>query len=224
MHNSLYPVFSILDPETTYSLSNRQVINGIVDTYLHVLEQYLTYPVNAPLQDRQAEAILLTLVEEGPKVFQNTEDYDVRANLMWCAAQALNGLIVCGVPQDWATHMIGHELTALYGIDHAQSLAVVLPGVLRHQKEKKTEKLLQYGERIWNITEGSDDERIEEAIQKTIEFFNTLGMRTAFSDYDIDSDGLVRVGKRLQSRNVTLGEHKNIGEQEVSEILALCDA
>ena len=130
----VFPRFSILDPETTYSLPARQTANGVVDAFVHTTEQYLTYPADAPLQDRQAEAILLTLVEEGPKALADPQNYAVRANLMWCATQALNGLIGCGVPQDWTTHMIGHELTALYGIDHAQSLAIVLPGVLQHQQ------------------------------------------------------------------------------------------
>ncbi len=151
------PRFSILDPETTYSLPPRQVANGIVDAWVHTTEQYLTYPVDAPLQDRQAEAILLTLLDEGPKALADPQNYAVRANVMWSATQALNGLIGCGVPQDWATHMIGHELTALYGIDHAQSLALVLPGVLRCQKQRKRAKLLQYGDRIWGLRHGEED-------------------------------------------------------------------
>ena len=146
-----FPRFSILDPETTYSLPPRQTANGIVDALVHTTEQYLTYPADAPLQDRQAEAILLTLIEEGPKALADPQNYAVRANLMWCATQALNGLIGCGVPQDWTTHMIGHELTALYGIDHAQSLALVLPGTLRHQRQRKRAKLLQYAQRVWNL-------------------------------------------------------------------------
>lgn len=131
------PQFSILDPETTFSLPRRQTVNGIVDAYVHVTEQYVASPCNAPLQDRQAEAVLLTLVEEAPKILVKPSDYDVRANLMWAATNALNGLIGCGVPQDWATHMIGHELTAFYGIDHAPSLAVVLPSLWRHTQPAK---------------------------------------------------------------------------------------
>jgi len=133
----LFPRFSILDPETTFTLPPRQTANGVVDAFVHVMEQYLTYPADAPLQDRQAEAILLTLVEEGPKALAEPWNYVVRASLMWCATQALNGLIGCGVPQDWATHAIGHELTALYGIDHAQSLAIILPGMMQQQIDRK---------------------------------------------------------------------------------------
>ena len=218
----VFPVFSILDPETTYSLPERQVINGVIDAYAHVLEQYLTYDVNSPLQDRQAEAILLTLIEEGVKVLKNPDDYEIRANIMWCATQALNGLIACGVAQDWATHMIGHELTALYGIDHALSLAVVFPAVLRHQRKAKETKLLRYAERVWGITHGSAEERMNGAIDRTIEFFRSLGIGTTLREYGIPGESGEKVASRLASRGSALGEHGKIGKKEVVEILALC--
>jgi len=217
----VFPRFSILDPETTFSLPEKQTANGIVDTFVHVMEQYMTYPVNAPLQDRQAEAILLTLIGEGPKVLENPDDYDVRANLMWCATQALNGLINCGVPQDWGTHMIGHEVTALHGLDHAQTLAVILPGMLRHQKSRKAAKLLQYSERVWGINDGDDDARMEAAIEKTVEFFNSLGVPTSFKEYGIDMNGLENIGERIESR-MKIGEHQDLGKKEIGEILTLC--
>jgi NADP-dependent alcohol dehydrogenase len=220
MQPLFFPDFSILDPETTKSLPRRQVINGIVDTYAHVLEQYMTYPVNTPLQDRQAEAILLTLVEEGPKVLENPDDYDIRANLMWCATQALTGPLSCGVVIDWATHMIGHELTALYGLDHAQTLAVVFPALLRHESERKAEKLLQYGERIFGITQGTDAERIAAAIDKTEEFFKSIGIGTRLKEYDV-TEGVERVGARLEDRGAVLGEHRVIDRKAVDEILEL---
>lgn len=216
-----YPRFSILDPETTYTLPARQTANGIVDAFVHTVEQYLTYPADAPLQDRQAEAILLTLLEEAPKVLADPKNYSVRANLMWCATQALNGLIGCGVPQDWATHMIGHEFTALYGLDHAQSLALVLPGVLQHQRHRKRAKLLQYADRLWNLREGDEDARIDQAIEKTERFFRSLGVGTRFADYGIPSDAVERIASRLGSRHARLGEYQDIGEKEVREILAL---
>jgi NADP-dependent alcohol dehydrogenase len=216
-----YPQFSILDPEATFSLPARQTANGIVDAFVHTVEQYLTYPVNAPLQDRQAEAILLTLIEEGPKALADPRNYDVRANLMWCATQALNGLIGCGVPQDWASHMMGHELTALYGIDHAQSLALVLIGVLRHQQQRKRAKLLQYAHRVWNITVGDEDAQISKAIDRTEQFFRSLGVGTRFADYNIPHDAIDLVAKRLAKRRMKLGEHADLEEKEVREVLAL---
>ena len=185
-----YPRFSILDPETTYTLPPRQTANGVVDAFVHTIEQYLTYPADAPLQDRQAEAILLTLIEEGPKALADPRNYAVRANLMWCATQALNGLIACGVPQDWTTHMIGHEFTALYGIDHAQSLALVLPGILQHERGRKQAKLLQYAARVWGIRDGDDDARATQAIEKTEQFFRSLGVGTRFSDYNIPHEAI----------------------------------
>ena len=219
---AVFPKFSILDPETTYTLPERQIANGIVDSFIHVTEQYLTYPVGAHLQDRQAEAILATLAELGPKAMKTPEDYEIRASLMWCSTLALNGLIACGVPQDWATHMIGHELTALHGIDHARTLAIVLPGILQYRRDKKKEKILQYGERIWGITEGSDDERIDATIAKTKEFFNSVGIPTSLGDYDIGKDGVASVGARLDERGAKLGEYGDITGKEADEILALC--
>ncbi len=218
----VYPVFSILDPETTFSLSERQTANGIVDAFVHVMEQYLTYPVNAPLQDRQAEAILLTLVEEGPKILRDPANYDLRATIMWSATLALNGLIACGVPQDWSTHMIGHELTAFHGIDHARTLAIVLPAMMSYRRASKRAKILQYGERVWNITDGDDEERIVAAIARTKAFFNSLGAPTSLADYGIGSETIDRIGRRIGERGVRLGEHRDIGGAEAVDILRLC--
>jgi len=216
-----FPKFSILDPETTFTLPPRQTANGVVDAFVHVTEQYLTFPADAALQDRQAEAILQTLVEEGPRALAEPRDYAVRANLMWCATQALNGLICCGVPQDWATHMIGHELTALYGVDHAQSLAIVLPGVLEHQKARKRAKLVQYAGRVWNLHEGDAAIRVDAAIAKTEAFFRSLGVGTRLSDYNIPPEAAEIVAARITKHRMTLGEHKDICQKEVREILEL---
>jgi NADP-dependent alcohol dehydrogenase len=223
MSDLVRPKFSILDPETTFTLPTRQTINGIIDAFVHVVEQYVTYDVNTPLQDRQAEAILSTLVEEGPKVLADPRNYDARANIMWCATQALNGLIRCGAISDWGTHMIGHELTALWGLDHAQSLAVVLPGLWRHEKQRKRNKLLQYGERVWGIRDGDENARIEGTIAKTVAFFQSLGVKTNPADYDISEDGYAKVADRLAARGAILGEHDAIGRSEVISILKLCN-
>jgi NADP-dependent alcohol dehydrogenase len=219
MSQLAFPRFAILDPETTFSLPPRQTANGIVDTFIHTTEQYLTFPADAPLQDRQAEAILLTLIEEAPKVMADPKNYEARANLMWCATQALNGLIGCGVPQDWATHMIGHEFTALYGIDHAQSLALVWPGIMQHQRNRKRAKLLQMGSRIWGLTTGSEDARIDQTIEKTEAFFHSLGVGTRFSDYKIPHEAVELIPKRLAAHNMIVGEHADLGQKEVQEIL-----
>lgn len=220
----VYPVFAVLDPETTASLPQRQVANGVVDAFVHTTEQYLTYPVDAKLQDRQAEGILLTLIEEGPVAVAGRADAGVRANLMWTATQALNGLIGCGVPQDWATHMIGHELTALYGLDHAQSLAVVLPGVLAHQLTRKQAKLAQYGRRVWNLTARTESALAREAIDATVNFFRELGVGTTGKDYGIPPDAPALVARRLAQRKgeeLKLGEHRDLHEAAVREILEL---
>ena len=217
----VYPKFSIIDPEVTFTLPARQVGNGIVDAFAHALEQYLTYPANAPLQDRFAESILLTLIEEGPKTLSHSADYNSRANLCWCASMALNGLIGLGVPQDWTTHMVGHELTALRGLDHAQTLAVVFPGVLAERKQAKRAKLLQYAERVWGLRTGAEDEKIDQAIQNTRTFFESVGVKTHLKDYGVAPDVVESVSKRLAARGwTTLGERQDIGPKEVEAILS----
>lgn len=216
----VYPKFSILDPETTYSLPPRQIANGIADAFTHVMEQYMTYPVRAEMQDRIAEALLLTLIEEGPKMMINPTDYDAAANVMWAATWALNGLLAAGVPTDWATHQIGHELTALHGIDHARTLAVVLPHLLEIKKEKKRNKLIQYAQRVWQLS-GNEDELIAGAIQKTTAFYESLGIPTKASAYEIDVDTIEKVVQRFLQRGVNFGEHSDITPEVVGEILTL---
>lgn len=218
----VYPVFSILDPEVTYTLPLDQVRNGIVDAYVHVMEQYLTYPHDAPLQDRQAEALLQTIIETAPKAMQTPPDYQARAAYMWNATQALNMLINRGVPQDWATHGIGHELTAFYGVAHAESLALVEPSLMRHQKEAKRAKLLQYARRVWQLDTSDEDTAIEQAIQKTEEFYHSIGMSTHLSDYGIDAEEAARkVEVRFAKRGTKLGEHSQIDAKASAEILRM---
>jgi NADP-dependent alcohol dehydrogenase len=215
----VFPRFSILDPETTFSLPPRQVSNGIVDAWVHVMEQYMTYPAEAKLQDRQAEGIWLTLLDVGPRALAEPRNYDARANLVWCATQALNQLIAVGVPQDWATHMIGHQVTATYGLDHAQTLAVVAPALLRHQRARKQAKLLQYADRVWGLRDGSPEERIEAAIRKTEEFFRSVGVKTRLGEYGVGPEAPARIAGKFEKRGEKIGEHGDLGAKEVREIL-----
>jgi NADP-dependent alcohol dehydrogenase len=217
----VYPAFSILDPETTYSLPVNQLRNGIVDAFVHVMEQYATYSVNTPLQDRQAEAVVRTLIEIAPDVLSKT-DYDSRANFMWTATHALNGMIACGVVEDWSTHMIGHELTAFFGIAHAESLAAVLPGVWKHQFEHKKGKLAQLARRVWHIIDDNVDKQAQAAIDNTVAFFHSVSMPTQLSYYDIGKNDIEKVVQRIEQRNTVLGEHQNIKAAQVREILLLC--
>ncbi len=205
------PRFAVLDPVLTYTLPARQVANGVVDAFIHILEQYLTYPVNAKVQDRFAEGLLLTLAEEGPKALLEPENYEVRANIMWSATMALNGLIGAGVPQDWATHMLGHELTALHGLDHAQTLAVVLPALLQAKRQQKHAKLLQYAERVWDLRTGSEEDRIDGAIAATRDFFERMGVKTRLRDYGVASLGIdTLIGKLAEHGMTAIGEHGDI--------------
>ncbi|HDZ8837362.1 TPA: alcohol dehydrogenase [Aeromonas veronii] len=205
------PRFAVLDPVLTYTLPERQVANGVVDAFVHIVEQYLTYPVNAKVQDRFAEGLLLTLIEEGPKALAEPHNYEVRANIMWSATMALNGLIGAGVPQDWATHMLGHELTALHGLDHAQTLAVVLPALLQAKRKQKHAKLLQYADRVWGLNSGSEAERIDDAIAATRDFFEQMGVKTRLRDYGLKDLGIdTLIGKLGEHGMTAIGEHGDI--------------
>ncbi|KFZ37676.1 aldehyde reductase [Shewanella mangrovi] len=207
----VFPQFAILDPEKSYSLPATQLANGVVDAFIHVCEQYLTFPVNAAVQDRFAESLLITLKDTGPQALANPHDYDIRANLMLATTLCHNGLICSGVPQDWATHKIGHELTAIFGLDHAVTLAIVLPTLLQMFRDAKRDKLLQYAERVWQLCDGNDDDKIAAAISKTREFFEQMGLRTWLRDYDINANDLQPVLDNLARSGMTqLGEHKNI--------------
>ena len=197
-----FPIFSILDPELTYTLPKTQIANGIVDTFIHTVEQYVTYPVDAKFQDRTAEGILQTLIEVGKETIENPTNYEARANLVWSATMGLNGLIGAGVPQDWSVHMIGHELTAIFGVDHAKTLATILPATWKVRKTEKFEKLLQYAERVWDLREGTDDEKVDLAITKTEEFFHSLGMTTKLSDYGVGTDDIDNIINSLESHGM----------------------
>lgn len=207
----VFPKFSLVDPSLTFTLPETQVANGVVDTFVHVMEQYMTYPAEGRFQDRTSEGILKTLIEIGRATIDNPTDYDLRANLVWCATMGLNGLIGAGVPQDWATHRIGHELTALFGIDHAKTLAIIMPSLWNIMRETKREKLLQYGERVLNITTGSEENRIDQIIETTRQFFESLGIKTKLSDYGIGADQIDSILAALESHHMTaLGERGEI--------------
>lgn len=215
------PVFAVLDPATTYSLPPRQVGNGVVDAFVHILEQYLTFPVGGEVQDRLAEGLLQVLVDNGPRALAEPTNYQVRANLMWAASLALNGLIGRGVPQDWSTHAIGHQLTALHGLDHAQSLAVVLPSLLREQSAQKQEKLAQFAERVWHSSREDKALRIEEAIIRTEQFFQQMGVGTRLADYGLDARCIPGICSNLKLFGLTaLGEQQDIDPDKVARILS----
>jgi NADP-dependent alcohol dehydrogenase len=215
-----FPTFSICDPTVVASLPKRQIANGIVDAFVHTLEQYLTYPTDNLLQERQAEGILSTLIEIGPKVIAEPTNYQLAANLMWCATHALNGNLRCGVPTDWATHMIGHELTALFGIDHARTLAIIGPRLFENQFEIKKEKLAQYGKRVWNL-KGEDDQIAKEAIQKTESFYQSLGIDTRLGAYTSEHQTTGQIIKdRFEERSwLALGEKKSITPEVAKSIV-----
>ncbi|WP_055444837.1 iron-containing alcohol dehydrogenase [Lacinutrix himadriensis] len=219
----LFPEFSILDPQVITSIPQRQLANGLTDAFTHVLEQYMTYPIGALLQDRFAESILQTIIEVAPKVLKDPTDYQAASNFMWSCTMALNGLIQKGVPGDWAVHAIGHELTALFGIDHARTLAIIAPSHYTFNFEDKKEKLAQYGERVWNITAGSTDDKAKAAIEKTTAFFHELGIDTKLSDYTKDYEGTAEeISKRFTNRGWTgLGEHQTLSPDKVEKIVKM---
>ena len=218
----VFPRFSILDPETTYSLPHKQIRNGLVDAFVHVTEQYLTYPVGAVVQDRQAEAILMALIDLAPSALQMPPDYTARANYMWSATCALNHTLNRGVPQDWATHEIGHELTALYGLDHAETLAAVLPWLLWYKRKQKQAKLLQYGYRVFGLRTQKYEDRVNQTIEATAAFFHSLGMPTTLTAYGIDpEEAAQKVQARVEKHQWVFGEHKDITGKDAAAILRL---
>lgn len=219
----VFPQFSVLDPEKTFTLPKRQVANGVVDSFVHVIEQYLTFPSNSPVQDRFSEGLLQTLIEIGETAVNETDNYEIRANLMWVATLALNGLTAAGVPQDWSTHLVGHELTALYGLDHAQTLAIILPSMLQVRKAQKREKLLQYAERVWGLRDGSEDQRIDAAIKQTRAFFERVGVATRLSNYQLDDSCIDPVLAQLETNGmIALGEHQDITPEVCRQVLQGC--
>ncbi len=207
---SYYPKFSILDPEVTYSIPEYQVSCGIADTFVHVMEQYLTTTGINSLMDRWAEGLLMNLIDIAPGIAEDHKNYDLMSQYMLSATMGLNGFIAMGVPQDWATHMIGHELTALHGVTHGESLAIVLPATMTVLSEQKKLKILQYGERVWGITEGSESERITKAIEKTEQFFRLLGLKTRLHELNIGEETIAEIERRFNERGVKLGECKNV--------------
>jgi NADP-dependent alcohol dehydrogenase len=219
----LFPEFSILDPQVITSIPKRQLANGLTDAFTHVLEQYMTYPNGAILQDRFAESILQTIIEVAPTILKDPTDYKTASNFMWSCTMALNGLIQKGVPTDWAIHAMGHELTALFGIDHARTLAIVAPSHYKYNFETKKEKLAQYGERVWNITEGNTEDKAHAAIEKTVAFFHALGIDTKLSDYTKDYEGTAEIiAQRFTDRGwLGLGEHQALSPDKVEEILKM---
>lgn len=223
MHPAVFPRFSILDPVYTYTLPEKQIANGVVDAFVHVMEQYLTYPAEGKVQDRFSEGLLLTLIEEGPKAMKDKENYDVRANIMWAATMALNGLIGSGVPQDWSTHMVGHEITAIYGLDHAETLAIVLPSMLEVMKDEKKSKLLQYGTRVWNISgDMTESEKISLAIRKTRDFFESMGVKTRLSGYGIGREAADKIVESLEAHGMKrLGEKGMVTPDVARKVLEL---
>ena len=220
---SLLPLFSILDPAVTITLPERQTVNGVVDTFVHVMEQYMTVGSDAPLQDRFSEGIVSTLVEIGPELLQRPDDYELRANMMWCATTGLNGLIACGVDQDWSTHMIGHELTAFYGLDHAVTLAIVLPRLWRYTRSYKEPKLAQFARRVWGIDTADDVTAATEAIERTEAFFRSLGVKTRLAEHGIEAaEAAERIFARFAERGCVLGERGLVDAELTRKIVSEC--
>lgn len=220
-HPLVFPQFAVLDPEVTYSLPERQVANGVVDSFIHVVEQYLTYPVNAKVQDVFSEGLMKVIYEEGLKVLEQPTDYDIRANLMWAATNALNVWIGQGVPQDWSSHRMGYSLTAQFGLDHAQTLAILLPGVMTYMLREKQIKLARMGEVVFGITEGTEEERACRTIAACEDFFCRMGLKTRLSECGIKEYDLDALAAPVDKQGWKLGEHHNIDSKVAREIMAL---
>ena len=219
---SRYPVFSILDPEVTYSLPEHQVACGLADTFVHVMEQYMTATSQSRVMDRWAEGLLSTVMEIAPLIKKDKKNYDLMADFMLTATMGLNGYVAMGVTEDWSTHMIGHELTALHGITHGETLAIVFPGTLRVLKEQKRGKILQYAHRVLGINTGSEDEVIDEAIRRTEEFFRSLGLTTRLAENNIGEATICEIERRFTERGAAYGEAANVNGEVAAQILRSC--
>ncbi len=217
----VYPQFSVLDPTFTYTLPRRQTRNGVIDAFVHVMEQYLTRPANAEIQDRFAESIAQTLVKEGPVALKKPEDYDCRANIMLAATMALNHLIAVGVPQDWSSHLIGHELTALYGLDHAETLAIALPKVMEYKKAQKLDKIVQLGRRVFGIEEKGKIKAANATIEAVKKFFVKMGAGVELKSYKLPADAPEAVGKNIARTYKAIGENGDITPADVVKILKI---
>ena len=217
-----YPEFSILDPEVIYSLPDFQIACGLSDIFVHVMEQYLTTPDQSRIMDRWAEGILQTVIEIAPLIRADKTDYRTMSDFMFSATMALNGYIAQGVTEDWATHMIGHELTALAGVTHGASLAIVLPATMSVLREQKQGKILQYGERIWGITEGTVEERVEQAIARTREFFASLGLAVTLTEAGVPESVIDTIAERFTKIGAGYGEAGNVNGEIARQILLTC--
>ena len=216
------PRFAILDPSTLASLSVKQLQNGVVDAFTHVLEQYMTRPVNAPIQYGYSETLMRVLAEWGPRLLESgpgPEGDDARENIMWAANQALNGLIAAGVPEDWSTHMIGHAITAVYGIDHARTLSAVMPALMRHEIGRKQSMLARLGRLVWHIHEPDDAVAAAKAIDATERFFQRMGCPISPADFDVEFEIDPVIAHLEKAGHTKLGESGVIDSTAIREIL-----
>ncbi len=219
----LQPRFSILDPQTTFSVPPDQTANGLVDIMVHVFEQYFSHVEETPLQDRMAEAVLSTVIENAPKVIRNPKDYDARANILWCGTMALNNLLGLGKQGDWATHGIEHELSAAYDIAHGAGLAILSPQWMKHVLDAGPGKFKQFAVRVWGVeTAGRTDKEIGlEGIERTKKFFKSVGAPISLKDAGIDDKRILEMAKKAV-RNGPLGAYKRLELKDVESILRAC--
>jgi NADP-dependent alcohol dehydrogenase len=217
---SARPAFAILDPTAMRSLDRRQLENGVVDAMTHVLEQYMTYQQNAPIQYGYAETLMRVLVEWGPKLVDEPSD-EARENVMFAANQALNGFLGAGLPQDWSTHMIGHAITAIYDIDHARTLSTIMPSVMRLRIGPKRAMLARLARNVFLSAEISDEKAADFAISRLEQFFARMGCPVKLREYGVAVDADEIADHLERASQTALGEHADIDPQTVREIIAL---
>jgi len=219
-----YPKFSILDPTLTFTVPKNHTVYGIVDIMAHVFEQYFSHTTNSPIQDRFAESIMKTVIESAEPVINNLEDYEARESILLSGTVALNGLIGMGKMQDWASHGIEHELSAIYDIPHGGGLAILFPNWMKYVLDEGVEKFKQYAIRVWAVDpNGKTDKEIAlEGIEKTREFFNKIGAPSRLKDYDISDDKLTVMAEKAVGKNGYIGSFKKLSKEDVENILRMC--
>lgn len=214
-----YPSFSILDPQVLFSLPTYQIACGLADIVVHCFEQYMTTPGQSRVLDRWAEGIIASTMEIAPLVLKDPHNYEYMSEYMYCATMALNNFIRMGVTQDWVTHQIGHELTALHGITHGESLAIIYPGTISVLREQKKDKLLQFGTRVLGIDSGTDQERVQATIDGIENFFKSLGLASRLSEKGVTPKDIERIAQRFTDRNARLGEKMNVTGKIIRQIM-----
>lgn len=222
----LRPVFSIMNPELTYTLPPFQTACGVADMMAHIMERYFTNTQEVEIGDRLCEGTLMAIINEAPKAMRNPEDYGARANLMWAGMIAHNGTCGVGCEEDWASHFLEHEISAIYGVTHGAGLSVIFPAWMTWMVEHNVGKIAQYAVRVWGVPESEDKKAVAlEGIGKLKAFFNSLGLPVTFKELGVENPDIDRLADSLhRNKGELVGNYVKLTKQDSKEIYRLACA